>query len=317
MAFSLDDRHIVITYHYIRDPDPAFSGIHSCPVKEFEKQLSFLKENFEVTTIPEVFRAAREADPLKMCAITFDDGLKDNYKNAIPVLQKYRTTATFFPITSTFSGVFPVTHKIHILLSRLEVKELIDLYNTYIKKFFSSNTDEYYIPKDRRLTTLRKVWDDILTANFKEMMNILPVKIRNDFLTHMFFELKLDEKELVDDFFMSSYQVRELAGDGFYIGSHGHTHDAFDRLPSEGVAHEIIESKKILTDITQKPVTLLSYPQGGSNRDVIRYLQQEGFTHAVTTEKRGINNKDSEFSIPRYDTNNIRDFFNNEEGRHF
>ncbi len=317
MAFSLNDKHIIVTYHYVRDPDPKFPGIHPCSPEEFERQISFLKENFKIVTIPDVFRAAKETDSLKMCAITFDDGLKDNYENAVPVLRKYRVIASFFPITSTFSGTFPATHKIHILLSRLKLDELIDLYNSYMQNFFPDIAPQYYIPKDKRLTTTRKVWDDVLTANFKEMMNMLPLETRNNFLTYVFSELKLDEKGLVDDFFMSPHQIKELADNGFYIGSHGHTHDAFDSLSATDVVRETMESKRILTDITKKPVTLLSYPQGGSRGVVVLYLRQGGFTHAVTTEKRGINNKDSEFSIPRYDTNNIRDFLNNEEGRHF
>ena len=39
-------------------------------------------------------------------AITFDDGYKDNYQNAYPILKKYDFKATVFVISS-FLGVYP------------------------------------------------------------------------------------------------------------------------------------------------------------------------------------------------------------------
>ncbi|MBI4118617.1 MAG: polysaccharide deacetylase family protein [Parcubacteria group bacterium] len=307
--FNPQDKQILVTYHYVRDPDPKFSAIHSCPVAEFDRQIAFLKEQFAVVSIPEVFEAAREKSDKRVCAVTFDDGLKDNFENAVPILEKHAVKhATFFPITETFENVLPATHKIHIILSYVPTEKLVEEFNVFLRETNPDKVATYTIPKDRRITEARKVWDDVFTANFKETMNIIPLEMRDAFLQRVFLTLGLDEKEFARDLFMSTVEIEELGRKGFAIGSHGHTHTPFDRLGEKEVRHEVIKSKEGLGRILGREVTLLSYPQGGAPEYASVVLKEEGFTHALTTEKRGVSETDSQFRIPRYDTNNIRDF---------
>lgn len=139
------DKHIIINYHYIDNARYDRRGIHPCPINEFERQVIFLKKIFTVTTIENVFSAACRKLPEKMCALTFDDGLRDNYINAIPILKKHKLTATFFPITRTFEDFLPATHKIHILLSLQNADALIDIFNTFIRSSFPKIAGTYSI----------------------------------------------------------------------------------------------------------------------------------------------------------------------------
>jgi len=89
MKFSLDDKHIVVMYHYIENPSKERSGIHPCPVAEFERQVKFLSENYNIVSLKELFKAIKSGSDEKFCTLTFDDGLKDQYQNAVPILKKY------------------------------------------------------------------------------------------------------------------------------------------------------------------------------------------------------------------------------------
>jgi peptidoglycan/xylan/chitin deacetylase (PgdA/CDA1 family) len=72
--------------------------------EEFNKQMKYLMNHFEVITVSE-YLERRSSNGLKgreLC-ITFDDGFKDNYLYAFPILKKYRLRATFF-LTTGYIG---------------------------------------------------------------------------------------------------------------------------------------------------------------------------------------------------------------------
>ena len=90
----------VLAYHKIDlpTPDVKIRGAFTAPQK-FERQISYLKrKGFEFYTASEIIRFYLERDefPPKAIAVTFDDGWKDNYTNAFPILKKYGAKATIF-----------------------------------------------------------------------------------------------------------------------------------------------------------------------------------------------------------------------------
>lgn len=69
--------------------------------EQFEEQMSYLHEEGYTTLTLAEFQAYMEKEievPNKSVLITFDDGFKDNYINAYPILKKYDLRATIFLI---------------------------------------------------------------------------------------------------------------------------------------------------------------------------------------------------------------------------
>ena len=93
-----------LLYHKIDLPtaDVKIRGAFTAPQK-FERQIAYLKkkgyEFLATSELIEFYRANGEFPP-RAIAITFDDGWKDNYQNAFPVLKKYGAKATIFLVTS-------------------------------------------------------------------------------------------------------------------------------------------------------------------------------------------------------------------------
>lgn len=291
----------------MRDDSPNFSGIHPCAPAIFEKQIAWiLQQKYTVVSIPEIFDAAVNKTKEKFAAITFDDGLKDQYDNAVPILKKYKATATFFPITGTLDGWLPATHKIHILLSRSSAEDLIDRCNDFLDENYPELALTYRIPKNKRISETRKLRDDILTANFKETMNILPNKIEDKCLKTLFANLKINEREMCETLFMSERDIANLARDGFTVGSHGNKHYALEFQDATATQNDIRTAKKRLIKIIGMEPKIFSYPHGGVNDQVVKILKDEAFTHAVTIERRGISKTDNPFLIPRYDTKDLK-----------
>ncbi len=74
------------------------------PKEKFREQMKFLKENgYTTLTMNELydFLAHDKPVPDKSVVITFDDGYRDNYENAFPILKEFGFKATIFIITST------------------------------------------------------------------------------------------------------------------------------------------------------------------------------------------------------------------------
>ena len=93
-----------LLYHKIDLPtaDVRIRGAFTAP-KRFEKQIAYLvKKGFSFYTASELIAHYKNhgAFPAKSAAITFDDGWKDNFTNAFPILKKYGAKATVFLVPS-------------------------------------------------------------------------------------------------------------------------------------------------------------------------------------------------------------------------
>jgi hypothetical protein len=74
------------------------------PKEVFREQMKYLKDKgYTTLTLDEFydFLINNKPVPEKSVVITFDDGYKDNYENAYPILKEFGFNATIFDITST------------------------------------------------------------------------------------------------------------------------------------------------------------------------------------------------------------------------
>lgn len=90
----------VLLYHKIDLPtaDVKIRGAFTAPHR-FAKQIAYLKrQGFEFFSTSELAEFYLDNDffPEKAICITFDDGWKDNYTNAFPVLKQFGVRATIF-----------------------------------------------------------------------------------------------------------------------------------------------------------------------------------------------------------------------------
>ncbi len=92
----------VLLYHRITNEISKASRAVCISPRAFDRQMGYLRQNgFKVVSLGQV-RDAVEGErslPARSVAITFDDGYRDNYYNAFPILQKYGFGATVFLVT--------------------------------------------------------------------------------------------------------------------------------------------------------------------------------------------------------------------------
>jgi hypothetical protein len=122
-----DPRLLVLMYHRVLPPthaDRAIEqpGMYVSPAT-LDLHCALLKRYFDFVHLDDWLRAARAREelPRMACALTFDDGWRDNFEYALPVLEQQCVPATIFLVSSytgtarefwpiAWDGCFPPQH---------------------------------------------------------------------------------------------------------------------------------------------------------------------------------------------------------------
>jgi peptidoglycan/xylan/chitin deacetylase (PgdA/CDA1 family) len=92
------NRAVVVAFH--RVSDSALPSSINCPPAVFRALCEFFKRHFSVMPLSELLRRLHDNVPIEgALVITFDDGYRDNYEVAAPILRELALPATFFVAT--------------------------------------------------------------------------------------------------------------------------------------------------------------------------------------------------------------------------
>ena len=105
----------ILAYHRVNYPEKAApfnpESIEATP-KQFDRQIEFLKNYFKIVSFEQLTNILKNNEPINdpLAIITIDDGYKDAYTQAYPILKKHGVSATVFistgpMLTVTLSAV--------------------------------------------------------------------------------------------------------------------------------------------------------------------------------------------------------------------
>ncbi len=109
---------LILEYHSIGEQKDWDSYMVVAP-KVFEQHLQKLQVlGYHMVTVAQLTERLRRGDSVdKYVAISFDDGYKDNYTHALPLLKKYNAKATFHLIEQKIGG--------SIYMDAAQIRELL------------------------------------------------------------------------------------------------------------------------------------------------------------------------------------------------
>lgn len=96
----------VLLYHHIASPSGKVNRYYVDP-ETFKTQMEYLnKSGYHTVKVSDLVNAVREGRllPVKPVVITFDDGDRDVYENAYPILQQFGFTATIYLIGNALNA---------------------------------------------------------------------------------------------------------------------------------------------------------------------------------------------------------------------
>lgn len=281
----------VLLYHRVVDlaTDPQLLAVSP---ENFDKQLNVLKSKYNVLTISEFesLIASNKKFPNKSVLITFDDGYVDNFTEALPILEKYKTQAIFYISTGNIGTNsefwWDELERLLLLSSNILNSFIVTTkHNKFnlVNNDLSNNLNIY----DQLLPILRSVTVPERNQVFLELLSLMNNKVPR--LSHR----SMSESEL-KKFAQSSSVV---------IGAHTQNHPSLAALNENDQLNEIETSKKYLEDLTKKKIEHFSYPFGtinDYNRITQNICQKLGFKYVAANYPALVNGKISNYNFPRF-----------------
>jgi peptidoglycan/xylan/chitin deacetylase (PgdA/CDA1 family) len=98
-AVLLRNAGVIVAFHRVQETVDADDGL-TVTLRMFERHCQFFRQHFRVVPLRDIVEKLERGEPLnRELAITFDDGYRDNFEHAAPVLEKLSLPATFFVVT--------------------------------------------------------------------------------------------------------------------------------------------------------------------------------------------------------------------------
>jgi peptidoglycan/xylan/chitin deacetylase (PgdA/CDA1 family) len=281
----------ILMYHRVTPQNEKWS-MSATDLNIFEKQIKWLNRNFNIIKLSEliqIFQAGKINDKKyqKAVVITFDDGYKDNYLYAYPILKKYKIPATIF-LTSGYidTGNLFWWDIVGYIICHTKKKN-IDIPN--FGKFSLIDNKEKFNCISFLLKKFKKIPNNLKNNYIINLQNICEIIVPPG----------LGKKMI-----LSWDEIREMKDNGITFGVHAATHPNLTNISLAEAEKEIKNSKKMIENQLKTDATLFAYPYGSKldyNSEIIKLIKNIGFKGAVTTNYGLVNkyNIDSIYSLPR------------------
>ena len=262
----------------------------------FREQIAFLRKKYKVVPLTDILDHLQSGKrvPSNYVAITFDDGYRDNWETALPILKEAGMTATFFPTVDVVENGEPFFYDvIHAIVQKSDMPEIHVKIKGREKVFSLKN------PQDKEDAILRIVL---------EIRKERPEE-RREFIETLrdACAVRGNIKDNLKDLYMTISHVRDLERNGMEIGSHTLTHPNLPTLTENELAREVENSKKRLETILGKSIKGFSYPFGkraNFNDQVLSKTRGAGYKYAVSTEYGKVSGNTDMFLLPRIGVRN-------------
>jgi peptidoglycan/xylan/chitin deacetylase (PgdA/CDA1 family) len=208
-----------------------------------------------------------------LCVVTFDDGYRDVYRYAYPVLKKLGVPAITYLPTAFIGTDRRFNHdRLFHLVRKLQERKTRPLFDT-----LPPAAAELLQPILSGQKTASATLDDFIEVHpgstLTEVIDALEQQLGGDA------ELTPEQGDI-----MGWDEVRRMHRDGFEFGAHTLGHTVLTLESTESVEREIGESKRTIERELGTPVLDFAYCNGWYSDEIIRVLQAQGFRSAVTTE---------------------------------
>ncbi len=273
---------IVFYHRVLSQSDPLLPDTPD--VRMFEIHIKALSRIFRVVDLEEGVAALRDRRlPPRAVCVTFDDGYRDNYEIALPVLKKHGVTATFFVASGFLEGGRLFVDTVIESIRRLPAGK-VDL------AWFGLGMQAVH-DMPSRLALIDRLVSDIKYRSLDS---------REEACERI---ARLSGESLPDDLMMSFEQLRALHRAGMAIGGHTLDHPILNVLDPEDARRQIADDRAAIAAIIGTPPSFFAYPNGRIHRDFsgshVALVREAGYAGAVTTDVGCASSSSDSFLLPR------------------
>jgi len=283
------DKWAVLMYHNIVPDECPIDAWTLVRASAFRQQMELLRQHYDVVPIGDIIHdttdgshALRESCKPK-AVITFDDGYRNNYSIALPILKEFNFPAAVF-VCSGFLNSSKMTwyDKVIYAIQRSSCNQIELGEKTYSFKHPRSNRRWDRI--NDLLTDLKAKTDHERAVLVEQIETTLPVE-------H-------DQNECFA--FLSDGEVKEMHQTGLItIGAHTANHELLTQVSLEEAEKTVMKNYQDLKAIIDHDVNFISYPNGNYNMKILELMHALPFKAAFTTKSDLYSRMYSVFEVPR------------------
>lgn len=259
----------ILIYHRVNDDrDPYFGGV---PVQVFRRQMEYIASRYRVLRLSDLVRHLRAGSvPENAIAVTFDDGYRDNFEHALPVLRAAGVPATIFLATAAIDSRRQLWHDdVFSAFRETRVPSLEPIGRARVGGSLAT--------VEERLRVQHAFLRHIRTLDEMERTNTI-LRLRD--------ALRVGPSREMPYLMLRWDEVRAMIGAGIEFGSHTVTHPILSRMGRAQAQREIAESKRALEQQLGVRVEGFAYPNGTAadfTPETKSLLQEAGYGYAVST----------------------------------
>lgn len=271
----------VLTYHRVLPADSAVRkseqpGMYVSP-QTLDLHIAVLKRHFELVHLDDWLRSARDGAslPQRACAITFDDGWRDNFEFALPVLSNHGAPATIFLVSDyvgTEHSFWP--NRLMALVNESFAAPGSVTFPEPLRAIAEPVLDEARRRGELQSGDRDQIVQRAKSFDERRIRDLIAAAEQHS-------DGRADHREM-----LSSEEVARMAATGLIrFGSHTATHFRLGGTVSpEDLEREIVFSRAQLQKMCRQSVDVFCYPNGDTSPAAIDLVRRH-YLGAVTTRR--------------------------------
>src|ERR1035437_7395127 len=283
---------VILRYHSIQNRPEQYDNTIGCDsihaTSIFERHMELIARRFSTVSMDDVALCLKgeRSLPQRAVAITFDDGYKDNFRFAAPILNRFGIPGTFYVLVDSVD------------------RSKAPWYCLLRHAFWASRRPNW---RDPATGTIHDLTDsqarDTAFLNAAEVCAKSSAPAREELIQNAARSLDPEPFPNESDLMMTWDDARTLVKSGHIVGSHTMTHPNVARVSAADARSELTESKLKLEKELGEPVKHFSYPHPALNpqwnESTLKITEELGYATAVTTTCGAVRADARPLAIPR------------------
>jgi peptidoglycan/xylan/chitin deacetylase (PgdA/CDA1 family) len=269
---------IGLCYHIVSDqPPPHIKHYRVLNTAAFEADLAYLQSRFEFIAYDRLVERRKSANRIRdnSVILTFDDGFAECATVVAPLLRRHGVSGVFFVITDLIDNQAMFRESAASLcidtlleLPFDEVKSILDDLDLGARLQpppADASPDPTALPLE--VADLGEDPDPRLTPLFRWLLH--PPASDEGLVERLLARLGVEPQAYLRRArpYLTTEQIQRLQADGFTIGAHSCSHRRLQDLPPAEAEREIVESCRVIRDITGQSAVPFAFPYFGAGLD--------------------------------------------------
>jgi peptidoglycan/xylan/chitin deacetylase (PgdA/CDA1 family) len=275
---------LVVGYHRVVSDFERSDSLSISPMltsaRTFEQHLDWIGRRYRFVSLDElaVTLGNGETSGKPVAAITFDDGYRDVYQNAFPILRRRGIPSAVFVVTNLIgTHRLQVHDEIHVLLSTMLEQPCASPGKRWRELVASLELTDQQSLLTRRLIDAKEPFQAtraLLDTLNQDAIDKLIVALRS--------RVSLPEETLQDFWMLDWDMLAEMVASGVTVGSHTNSHALLANETPEVLRDEIEGSRRVLEQRLGVPIRHFAYPDGRFDASAIQAVADAGYRTAYT-----------------------------------